>query len=330
MDGPAMFRCLARPSLSLLSAAVTLGVFMTTPGSTQKSPTLRLGTATPGGGFPVYGAAFIAAVQEADPGLAIEAVNTKGSTENVPMLEDRRLDIALVQGEVAHEALSGVGRPPAALKIIAAMYATPGMFVVRADSPYHRIGDLRGKPVAFGARGSGLVILARYVLDGIGLDQEKDFDAVYLDRAGDGPAMVMEGRVAALWGGGVGWPGFTSVAQGPAGARFIAPSAEESARIRAKHAFLKPMTIAAGSYPGQDAAIASVGSWSFVLARPTLDDDIAYRLARALHQGEDAFAKRLPQARETTAANTLAAAPRPELIHPGVRRYLHEIGLSPN
>ncbi len=67
-----------------------------------------------------------------------------------------------------------------------------------------------------------------------------------------------------------------------------------------------------------------------MLARPTLDDDIAYRLARALHQGEDAFAKRLPQARETTAANTLAAAPRPELIHPGVRRYLHEIGLSPN
>ena len=90
------------------------------------------------------------------------------------------------------------------------------------------------------------------------------------------------------------------------------------------------MTIAAGSYPGQDAAIASVGSWSFVLARPTLDDDIAYRLAKALHQGEDAFAKRLPQARESTAANTVAAAPQPAFIHPGVRRYLHEIGLSPN
>src|SRR5713226_1127090 len=229
-----------------------------------------LGTATPGGGFPLYGDALVATVREVDPLFWVTPRNTKGSTENVPLLEEGKLDIALVQGEVAHEALSGVGRPPAALKIIAAMYSTPGMFVVRADSPYHRIGDLRGKPVAFGARGSGLVILARYVLDGIGLDQEKDFDAVYLDRAGDGPAMVMEGRVAALWGGGVGWPGFTSVAQGPAGARFIAPSAEEAVRIRAKHAFLKPMTIAAGSYPGQDAAIASVGSWSFVLARPHL------------------------------------------------------------
>ena len=76
------------------------------------------------------------------------------------------------------------------------MYSTPGMFVVRADSPYRSIADLKGKPVAFGAKGSGLVILARYVLDGIGLDQERDFQAIYLERAGDGPAMVADGRAA--------------------------------------------------------------------------------------------------------------------------------------
>jgi hypothetical protein len=37
--------------------------------------------------------------------------------------------------------------------------------------------------------------------------------------------------------------------------------------------------------------------------------------------------KRLAQARETTPQNTAAAAPRPELIHPGVQKYLREIGL---
>ncbi len=286
-----------------------------------------LGTATPGGGFPVYGAAVAETINEIDPSLAVQPRNTKGSTENVPLLEAGQLDIALVQGEVVHEALTGVGRPPADLKILFAMYSTPGMFVVRADSPYRATADLRGKPVAFGARGSGLVILARYVLDGLGLDQERDFQAVYLDRAGDGPAMVLDGRVAALWGGGLGWPGFTAVAKGPAGARFIAPDTDERARILAKHPFLKSMTVPAGSYPGQNAPVASVGSWSFILARPTLAEDVAYRLARALHRGEAALARRLPQAGETTAANTVAAAPRPELIHPGVLRYLREIGV---
>ena len=286
---------------------------------------MTLGTATPGGGFPVYGDAFAAAVHAADSTITIEPRNTKGSTENVPLLERGEVDLGLVQGEVAYEALSGVGRAPADLRILTAMYSSPGMFVVRGDSPYRSIADLKGKPVAFGARGSGLVILARYVLDGLGLDQQQDFQAIFLDAAGDGPTMVMDGRAAALWGGGIGWPGFVTLAK--AGGRFIAPSAAEGERIRAKHAFLKPLTIAAGSYPGQDAAIESVGSWSFVMARPTLPDETAYRLSRALHRGEADIARRLPQASETTAANTAAAAPRPDLIHPGAARYLREIGI---
>ena len=286
---------------------------------------VTLATATPGGGFPVFGQAFAETIHAADPSLEIQQRNTKGSTENVPLLERGEVDLGLVQGEVAYEALTGVGRAPANLSILTAMYSTAGMFVVRGDSPYRTIADLRGQPVAFGARGSGLVILARYVLDGVGLDQQKDFQPIFLDAAGDGPAMVMDGRAAALWGGGIGWPGFVALAK--AGGRFIAPSTAEIERIRAKHSLLKPLTIAAGSYPGQDAAIQSVGSWSFVMARPTLPDDVAYRLARALHRGEADIARRLPQASETTAANTTVAVPRADLIHSGAARYLREIGL---
>jgi TRAP transporter TAXI family solute receptor len=290
---------------------------------------VTLGTATPGGGFPVYGDAVAQTLNEVDPAIEVRTRNTKGSTENVPLLEAGQLDLALVQGEVAHEALSGVGRPASKLLIFAAMYTTPGMFVVRGDQPYRSIADLKGKPVVWGARGSGLVVLARYVLDGLGLDMERDFQSTYLERAGDGPTMVQDGRAAALWGGGAGWPGFTIVARGAQGARFIAPAAEERARIQARHPFLKTLTIPAGAYPGQGEPIVSVGSWSFILARPDLADETAYRLARALHRGESALAARLPQGHETTAANTVAAAPRPELVHPGVRRYFREIGLIP-
>src|SRR5450631_1911514 len=212
---------------------------------------VRLGTATPGGGFPVYGAAFVEAVRRFDPGLEIEAINTKGSTENVPMLEAGTLDIALVQGEVVHESLSGIGRPPADLKIITVMYPTAGMFVVRAESPYRRVADLLGKPVAWGAQGSGLVILGRYAMDGLGLDAAKDFEPVYLERAGDGPAMVLDGRVAALWGGGSGWPGFVAVTSSKEGGRFIVPSADDRARVRAKPTSLKTTTRAPGSSPGK-------------------------------------------------------------------------------
>jgi hypothetical protein len=201
------------------------------------------------------------------------------------------------------------------------------MFVARADSPYRRIDDLRGKPVAFGTRGSGLTQLAREVLDGLGLAPERDFEAVYLERAGDGPRLVIEGKVAALWGGGIGWPGFTALAADPGGARFIVPDAAEIARIRARHPFLRTMTVPAATYAGQGEPLVSVGLWSYVLARADLPDDLAYRLARTLHRGEARLGERLAQARYTTLANTAAEAPRRELIHPGVARYLRETGL---
>src|SRR5436305_12827991 len=135
---------------------VSLAAFVVAGCAARAQPMkIRLGTATPGGGFPVYGAAFIEAIKAQDPALEIEAINTKGSTENVSMLEAGSLDIALVQGEVVHEALAGIGRAPAKLKILTAMYPTAGLFVVRADSPWRRIADLRGKPIAWGAAGSG-------------------------------------------------------------------------------------------------------------------------------------------------------------------------------
>jgi TRAP transporter TAXI family solute receptor len=294
----------------------------------QEKTAVVLGTATPGGGFPLYGKAFADAINETDPTLFIETKNTKGSTENIPLLEEGKLDLGLVQGEAAHDAFVGSRhRKPTNLKIVAAMYSTAGMFVVRADSPVKSIKDLVGKPVAFGAKGSGLVILSRYVLDGLGLDQDKDFQAVYLEKAGDGPEMVLDGRVAALWGGGVGWPGFTKLMSSPGGARFVAPSAEEIKTIREKHPFLREVTMPAGSYPGQTAAVPSVGSWSFVLARLDLDNDIAYRIAKALHKAEPLLGQKLAQARETTLANTAKAAPTPDMIHPGVLRYMIENGL---
>jgi len=293
----------------------------------QQKTVVVLGTATPGGGFQVYGAAYSAVLNEGDATLTVEQRGTKGSTENVPLLAEGKIDIGLATGEVTYEALTGIGRAPVDLKIINAMYPNSGMFMVRGDSPYRTIEDLKGKPIAWGASGSGFVVLARYVFDGLGLNIDKDFSPIYLQSAGDGPKMVLDGRAAAQWGGGVGWPGFMAISKGPAGARFITPDAEGMKRVLAKYPFIKPVTLPAGSYPGQSAPVQALGSWSLVLARPSLPDEAAYKLARALHRGESTLGAKLEQAKESTLANTLVAAPRQDLIHPGVLRYMREAGI---
>jgi TRAP transporter TAXI family solute receptor len=286
---------------------------------------VTLATATPGGGFPFFGDNAAAVINETDKSLLVETKNTKGSAENIGLLEAGTMDIALVAGEPAYEAFSGIGRAPTKLKIIQAIYSNPGMFAVRGDNPAKSLRDLIGKPIAWGTRASGLTLLGRYVADGLGLDREKDFEPHYLEKAGDGPLMVADGRVAALWGGGIGWPGFTAVMA--AGGRFVGLSADEVAKISAKHNFLKPITVPAGAYPGQNEPVNSVGSWSYILARTHLADDTAYRLAKALHNGHAALVQRLDQASETTPQSTANAAPSAGQIHPGVQRYLREVGV---
>jgi TRAP transporter TAXI family solute receptor len=280
---------------------------------------LILGTATPGGGFPVYGDAFAEMVNAQEPTLRIEPRNTKGSGENVPLLEAGKLDLALVAGEVANPVLA---KPDARLRIITAIYATPGMFIVPADSPHRRLSDLKGRPVVLGTQASGVTVLGRNVLSALGIEVQP----IFLEKAADGPPMLNDGRAVAMWGAGVGWPAFTALAK--AGGRFIAPDASEIKTILDKNPALQAVTLPAGSYPGQSSPIPSVGSWSYVLANEKLPEETAYRLARAIHWAQAPLAARLDQARETTMSNTLAAAPRRELIHPGVLRYLREAGIQ--
>ena len=279
---------------------------------------LVLATATPGGGFPVYGDAFAEIVNAQEPRLKITTRNTKGSAENVPLLEANKIDLALVAGEFASAALE---KPETALRIICAMYSSPGLAMVRGDSSYRSLGDLAGKPVVLGTQGSGITALGRTVFQSLGIEVRP----ITLEKAADGPPMLLDGRADALWGAGVGWPAFSALAK--SGGRFLAPNDQEIATILRKNPALQTVTLPAKSYAGQDAPLRSVGSWSYVLAKPELPPEAAYLLARAIHRSEAALAARLEQARETTLANTLAAAPRRELIHPGVLRYLAEAGL---
>src|SRR5262245_16146249 len=188
--------------------------------------TLILGTATPGGGFPVFGAAYADMLNAQEPRLRIETRNTKGSTENVPLLEAGKLDLGLVAGELASSALA---KPGTQLRIIAAMYSSPGMFIVLGNSPVKSIADLRGKPVVLGTQGSGITVLGRTVLKALEIPVQE----ITLEKAADGPAMLQDGRAAALWGAGVGWPAFTTMAE--AGGRFVGLTDDEVKAVLAKN-----------------------------------------------------------------------------------------------
>lgn len=295
---------------------------------TESGLRLTLGTATPGGSFPAFGRALIAAVQEVDPSLMIDARITKGSTENLTLLKAGKLDLALVQGEYAYEALAAQSGDGDRLSVVGPIDASPGMFVVPAASPVRSVQDLRGRAVALGTRGSGFTIMGRIVLQGSGINPERDITPILLDDAADGATQVLDGRAAALWGASLGWPGFKTLAEAPVGARFFGPAPETIPQILALRASMRRLTVPAGSFHGQDAVIETVGSWSFILARPGLDDIAVARLVRAIDLGRETLARNYSQGRESDPRNLVSNVPA-AWLHPATKAYLREVGAAP-
>ncbi len=286
-----------------------------------------LATSTKGGGFEKYGIILAEVISQMDPSLEVVTQSTKGSKENLSLVESSKVDISLVEGNAGRKVFFNPEKKSTQLRILTVMYPNPGMFIVQGNSPYNTIKDLKGKKIAFGTRASGLIILSKNILNGMGLDMEKDFKAVYLKKASEGPKLVLAGKVDALWGGGIGWPGFVKVSKGKNGSRFIAPNDQEIDMILKKHPYFKKMIVPPNSYPHQKDPITSVGLWSYVLVSPNLSEEVVYRLAKAIHKGEGELSKRLLQASYTTAKNTALESPRKELIHKGVLKYLKEIGV---
>lgn len=277
---------------------------------------LRLGTSTPGGGFSQYGEVLERVLNQRTGTRLLQARQTRGTVENLELLKRGELDMALIQGTSADEVLQQ--GPASGLRILFAMYPSPGMLAVPKASPARRLEDLRGQPVVFGVRTSGLVTLGRQVHAGIGLDIDRDFKAIYVERAADSPRIVLAGEAAGLWGAGEGWPGFVQIAQSPGGARFLGPTPAQIPQILAKYPLLKGMEVPAGAYPGIDQMLPTVGSVNLILARAELDLPRAAAFVDAMEQAGPDLAAALPQAAFSTLANTLASSPTPALLHPAL------------
>jgi TRAP transporter TAXI family solute receptor len=305
-----------RRSFLALPACLLVPTFVdaqTQPATRVADRPLVLATSTPGGGFSLYGDMLARVLNQRAGRKLLQTQLTRGTTENLELLQKGTIDAALIQGTSASELFQPGSTN--GLRILYAMYPSPGMLAVPASSSIRRLEDVLGKPVVFGVKTSGLVTLGRQVYAGIGVDIDRDTKAIYVEQAAESPKIVLAGNAVGLWGAGEGWPGFTTLAQSAGGARFIGPSVDQIPKITAQYPLLKAMEVAVGAYPGIDQPLQTVGSVNLIVCRADLDDALAARFVHAMHEAAPDLGAALSQASFSTLANTLASAPSAESLH---------------
>lgn len=193
--------------------------------------------------------------------------------------------------------------------------------VVRADSGITTLADLAGKSFIPGGKGSFCEQRTKAILDALGLTERIELVDVELDAAG--PAM----RNAKV-------DGFATCSSHPTpqlvelatttAIRLLSMTDDERAKVVALDPLSGPLTIAAGTYAGQDADVHTVGVPVGGYGTTAMDEETAYFVTKTFWEWKDRLAGQNAWWDGVT-LELLGQMGAP--LHPGARRYYEERGI---
>ncbi len=259
-------------------------------------------------------------------GLAVEAIASAGTIENVRRIESGATDLALAAMGPAYEAWTAsaapwAGSPPLRnMRAIAPMYETPFHLATIEATGIANLRDLDGKQVGVGPKGGANELIFLKLAEGLGIKPILMF--------GDPNELadrVIKREVDALFfGAGAPIPAYAKIAKA-AQIRFIPLDGTAAEIMRRAFPYLSINAIPAASYRGQTMPVPTVALWNFMIIRADLPHEQAYAVAKALLSDATITRASHPAASATSLSNVAANTFMP--FHPGSIQFFTESGL---
>jgi len=287
---------------------------------------LSLATASIGGTFYIYGGGYAKIVNSKIPTIEIMVEGTPGTVANLKLLADGKVDLALAETVPSYEMLKGIGwaegqKPFTTLRSLTPMYfAHFGMWTLAKYEDIKTSYDFQGKVVCPGPFGSGAERMSKNTFKVLGIQP------IYHNMAwGESFEALGDGRIH----GATGSTGHPSPAILELESRFkirhIVIDKKDIEKILEAYPYYQTGTIPAGMYKDLDFDYFTIGTWDAVVATSALDEDIAYKITKAVFENLQTLIDTHPAAKESEPENILK---QPVPIHKGALRYYREIGLE--
>lgn len=318
-----MLVCLLLPGLGFAADSATFRV-------ERLVSFLTLGTGAMTGTYFPLGNAFANVWTTHSDNLSVMSHSTRGSIDNMNLLQRHELNLAIAQSDIVLAAINGTGsfagRPFSGLKILMALYPEVVQVVVAADSGIVNVQQLRGRKVVVGSPGSGNALTTMAILSACGMTAA-DFFPVYVSY--DDVIQDMERREydAAVIMAGIPTRSVSEL-QKRMPLRILSFSPAETASLTAGLPYLTPMPVPANTYGLQNGNSETLALMAMLVCDDRLSDELGFRLCRDLYANLDYLRKVHERARDINSGNFMKGVPQGSL-HSGAARFFSQLRQQP-
>jgi TRAP transporter TAXI family solute receptor len=314
----------ASPLLLLYAALAGITCAIAQPAASGQF--INILTGGTGGVYYPLGGVLSNLFAERIPGTRPSVQATKGSVENLTILQLGRGEIAFTLGDTLAlgwkgDADSGFKGKLDKLRGIAAIYPNYIQVVATRESGIRTIADLKGKRLSVGALRSGTELNARKLLGAAGIAYKDLAKVQYLPFEESVDLMKNKLLDATLQSAGLGVPALRNIANA-----FSVVVVEIPAAIVAKAG--TPYTkgvIPKDTYRGQDADAQTATVPNYLVTRVGLEADLVYEMTKVVFDSTPELVAAHPAAAGIKLERALDGMPIP--LHPGAQKFFREKGM---
>ena len=322
--------------LTLLLASI---FFASAPVSAGNSRHYIFSTATTGGTYYPVGVALATLTKiklEPRHALALTAVSSAGSGENIRMLRENSAQFAILQGLYGAWAWNGKGKlaadgPQKYLRSVTMLWQNVEHFVIKSDYVKNRdmsdLARLQGKWFSLGQRDSGTRGSGQYIMEKLGYRPFEEFHITANDYGSNAYA-IQNGSIQ-----GMNIPGGAPVSAVTEAFAALGKdltvlnfSDNQLAKVNEDFPLWSRYVITAGTYPGQDRPIETIAQPNFLAVRSDVDEEAVYLILKTIYRNLP-FLHIIHSATQAMSLDK-AITGLPVPLHPGAARFYREQGLE--
>ncbi len=321
-----------REAIKLLGIGVSFGGAMAprlVRGETAPR-VLAFATAGKGGVFYPLGSGMATVISKSILGVTVSPQLTGGSAENMKLLHEGKVQLALSLADTAADAaqgkLSGLAEK-VAVRTLLGTYSGYMHIVTLEGLGIKTVADLKGKRVSTGMPGSGTEVKGLRVLEAYGVTPK---DLGRQDRLdyGDAAHALRDGKLDVFLSD-AGLPGQPIVELAATSEKkvLLLPNGDAVRKMVAKYG---PVYFAAsipkGTYQGVNEDISAAAVANLLVVHQRMEDELAYGITKAILEHSSELVAAHKAAREISLTNAVRGSPI--TFHPGALRYFKEKGIA--